>query len=149
MQTAIVKSMIKKYILHVVSKAPAQYLAVGGVAFIVEYSIFALLMHLFITPSALIFAQTASFSIGLTLSFFGNKLLTFKDSNKSYKHSSSSQFLKYSSLAGFNLILTNIFLYLLTHELELAPLVAKIVVMAAVITWNFLIFQRFIFKSAD
>lgn len=141
--------MIKKYLSIIASNKIIKYLIVGGMAFVTEYLIFLLLIQVFLFPNALTVAQTVSFVAGLLISFFGNKIITFKDSEYRYKHTSASQFLKYLVLAGINLMLTNVFLYVLTNEFGLVPLVAKVAVMLAVVAWNFLIFQKFIFKVSD
>ena len=138
---------MKRYITKIIATQSFRYIAVGGSAFVAEYIIFALLMNLLLVPSVLVIAQTISFSCGLGISFFGNKFITFSDTTKTYKHSASSQFFKYATLAVTNLVLTNIFIYGAVNIYGIAPLFAKILVMFAVVSWNFLIFQKIIFKT--
>jgi putative flippase GtrA len=123
------------------------YLTIGGLAFLVEYASFLLLIHFLTTPLGLIIAQSFSFCFGLVISFTGNRLLTFNDSNSTYKHSVSRQIKAYALLALINLGLSNLAIYALVHHLSVTPLIAKLIVMSMVVLWNFLIFNRVIFKK--
>lgn len=92
----------------------------------------------------LFLAQTCSFLLGLAVSFLGNRNITFR-SNGEYALSRGSQLWRYILLAFFNLILSNILIHILVAYM--VAMVAKLAVMAAVILWNYAIFNKIIFRS--
>lgn len=123
------------------------YGVVGVLAFAVEYASFLLLIKVISGSYALSAAQTLSFGLGLVVSFTGSRLFTFKSKGAAYAHSVTKQIGSYAVLAITNLVITNIAIYSLVHYLLFIPFVAKLLVMCMVIVWNFLIFQKIIFKS--
>lgn len=123
------------------SKKLVNYGLIGITAFVSEFLVFSLL----VTLIPLIASQSISFGVGLVISFMGNRLITFKTG--SFKYSVKRQFISYLTLACINLILTNIIIYIQVEHLELTPLLAKIITMFFVVGWNFLFFQRYIFRS--
>lgn len=123
------------------------YGLVGASAFAVEYASFLLLIRVISGPYALSVAQTLSFSLGLIVSFTGSRLFTFNNKDATYTHSVTRQIGSYVVLAVTNLVITNVVIYGLVHYLALMPFVAKVLVMCMVVVWNFLIFQKIIFKS--
>lgn len=118
-----------------------KYGFVGASAFTTEFLVFSVLM----STAPLLISQSVSFGTGLVVSFLGNRFITFKSGN--YTHSTRHQFFSYFTLACVNLLLTNIIIYTQVHYLGILPLPAKIITMAFVVVWNFLFFQRYIFKS--
>jgi len=119
------------------------YTGVGLCAFLVEYGCFVILHR---SGSVIIVAQTVSFIAGLLVSFLGNRLVTFND-RKDYSFSSSSQLWRYSILAVLNLVLTNWLIHLLVDRASVNPYVAKVIVMASVVIWNYAIYSKYIFKN--
>lgn len=123
-----------------------RYLFVGGLAFTVEYSSFLLIVFIF-SDSFLIVAQTLSFCLGLLTSFMGSQKFTFKHDTKPYYYSKKAQFVSYLSLATANLVVTNIIINLLVGPFDWAPWLAKIATMLSVVVWNYIIFNKFIFRT--
>lgn len=123
------------------------YVLVGALAFAIEYASFLLLIRWISGSYALSVAQTISFSLGLIVSFTGSRLFTFKGKDMTYAHSVSRQLGSYILLAVINLAITNLVIYGLVHYLLFIPFIAKLLVMCMVVVWNFLIFQKIIFKS--
>jgi len=123
------------------------YGLVGVLAFLAEYFSFIFLLNITITPHALVLAQSVSFSFGLIISFTGSRLFTFNDINSTYSHSVSRQISSYLTLAFINLVLSNLVIYAIVHYFSVTPFIAKLLVMSMVVVWNFLIFQKIIFKS--
>lgn len=121
-----------------------KYLAVGGSAFIVEYLMFVVLSSL---GQVLFISQTLSFIIGLIVSFTGNRKLTFRGKNTNYALSGPSQMSRYLALALVNLVLSNLAIYTLVDSFSVHELLAKVLVMAAVVVWNFAIFNKVIFRK--
>lgn len=121
-----------------------RYLLVGGTAFIFEYLVFVGLYSLF--GLWLLLANSLSFLCGLVLSFSLQRAWSFKKSQ--FQKTVRRQFFLYGSLALCNLVIINALLDYLTRE-GLDPRVGKIVVMAAIVCWNFLLMQRVIFKDME
>ncbi|NCU40621.1 GtrA family protein [Candidatus Saccharibacteria bacterium] len=121
----------------------SSYIAVGLTAFLTEYLSFFVLITV-MTP--LVLAQTISFSLGLMVSFYGNRKHTFSvDSD--YVFTGRSQLSRYVSLALFNLILSNILIYFLVEYVVIEPIISKIIVIGIIVTWNYTIFSKYIFKA--
>lgn len=123
------------------------YGLVGGLAFLVEYLSFILLLNIAPAPYTLMIAQSISFCLGLTVSFAGNRFFTFNDINQTYAHNVQRQAGLYLTLAFANLVLSNIIIYLLVHGFSVIPSISKLVVMVMVVLWNYIIFNKLIFKS--
>ena len=123
------------------NKRVRSYVIVGILSFLFEYGLFSLIYYI---TSNIIIAQTLSYGISLIANFFGNQKVTFRAKN-GFDKSISRQLIAFGVLALCNLILTNILIYLL-HSVGIIPAIAKLIVMASVVLWNFLIFQKFIFK---
>lgn len=120
------------------------YALVGGVAFTLEYICFLGLLQLLNGPMDLLVSQCISFCVGLLISFFGNKVLTF--SSGSHVKSSHYQFFKYILLALINLLLSAVIIFVLVKLLGVGPTLAKIVVMGMIAVWNYNIMRKVVFK---
>lgn len=114
-----------------------KFLMSGGLA-TTEYATF-LVLHSF--GLWLFVANALSFSCGLVVSFLLNKHWVF-----SHKGGYSKQFARYATLALVNLIISSS-IVLLVHKIGLSAMIAKLCVMAMVASWNFVIFQKVIFKK--
>lgn len=118
-----------------------RFLMSGGVSALVEYSTFLLLHGLGLV---LVLANALSFSCGLVVSFLLNKHWVF-----SHKGSARKQFAQYLVLAGVNLAAGSGVIVVLVHGLGLRPFVAKLCVMVMVAAWNFVIYQKIIFRHPE
>jgi putative flippase GtrA len=134
---------IKKYLSKALSKQFARYLIAGGTAFATEYLIFLGIFGL--TGMSIVISHSLSFLAGLFVSYTLNRQWVF--ASDSYAKRISYQMLSYVSLAGFNLIMTNIIINSLVVG-GVHPFISKILVMMMVAIWNFLIFRYFIFKTS-
>ena len=123
------------------------YLFVGGSAFIVEYISFIILLPLISMSYNIVVAQFISFCIGLIISFNGNRLYTFNSPDMTYARNVPSQISAYLTLAAINLCLSTLGIYILTHLFSVPPLLAKVIIMLMIVSWNFLIFNKLIFKT--
>lgn len=116
-----------------------KFLITGGTAAFVEFVLFYILHGVYgVNP---LVSQTISFLVGFVISFVVNKLWVFGSTGNT-KH----ELLKYCVLAVINIILSNIVVYLLL-SLGVVFWMTKIIVMAMVATWNYLLFQKIIFTS--
>ena len=116
-----------------------KFLIAGGLAAGTEYVSFVVL-KLFIDE--LIITQSLSFMCGFVVSFYLQKSWVFRSIGKTYE-----ELPKYLVLAVINLILSNIVMSLLVNTANLEEMIAKILVMAMIACWNYLIFQKIIFKT--
>lgn len=118
-----------------------KFIFTGGTAAGVEYIVF-LGLHFFLGPSWIFLSQTISFLCGFLVSFLLNRSWVFSN-----KTNTRLQLVKYTILACFNLVLTNGILWILVDKIGVHYLVAKIIVMAMVATWNYFFFSRLIFVN--
>ncbi len=123
------------------------YGVVGVLAFASEYFSFIFLIHILISSYSLLVAQSLSFSLGLIVSFTGNRLFAFNDAGRTYSHNIQKQVGLYLALAGINLLLSNVIIQVLVHGFSVIPAISKLVVMSMVVLWNYIIFNKLIFKS--
>lgn len=126
------------------SKRIVTYILVGGTAFTCEYICFLVLLQVLNGPSGLLASQCISFCVGILVSFFGNKVLTF--SSETHVKSSGHQFLEYVLLALTNLILSVMIIFALVNLLGIGPILAKIAVMGMVAAWNYNIMTKLVFR---
>jgi len=117
-----------------------KFLISGITAATVEYSIFLALLGF--ANATLITAQTLSFTVGFIISFLLNKKWVFKS-----KGSIFVELPKYLILALINILLSNVAMWLLVDMLHIKNWLAKALVMAAVASWNYFIFQKIIFRN--
>lgn len=100
----------------------------------VAFLIFNELVHIYI-------ASTISFVIGLVTSFLFNKFIVFKNSKKV----SRAEVLQFASLGIINSQLSSVITWGLS--LVITPLVSKIITMALIAVWNYVIMNLVIFKD--
>jgi putative flippase GtrA len=117
------------------------YLLSGCVAFAVEYTSF--LFFYYLLNFHLLVANSTSFLAGLIVSFSLNRLWVFNE--QEHAHKSHKQLILYFSLALTNLIIIN-FLISWFKSLGLNIALAKLSVMLIIVSWNFIIFRKLVFK---
>lgn len=120
------------------------YLLVGISAFICEYATFIFIVEM-LSNMNLVLPQTISYIVGLLVSFFGNRSVTFKEGDSIHANSFKKQAGQYLVLAAINVVLSNILLQVLAAG-DVNILIAKVIVIGAVALWNFIIFNKIIFK---
>jgi putative flippase GtrA len=121
-----------------------KYVITGGLAFVSEYSSFLLLFK--VLQLHLYLAASVSFIVGLIISFVLNRMWSFR--SEEFTRSQRQQVGLYLSLAAINLGLTNLFIFAAVN-LGILEEIAKVIAMALVVAWNFLIFKFVIFKNED
>lgn len=117
-----------------------RYILIGGSSAVFEYISFILLNYLL---SNIILANVISFIIGLLYSFLLHRGWTF--SGGSHRHNPSSQLLSYAILALVNVVLTSILIGFQVGTMNVPPFIAKLVCMALVVCWNYLLLNKVIF----
>lgn len=118
-----------------------RFLVSGGLAAVAEYSTFIMLSVMFLFPVVL--ANTLSFCLGFIISFTLNKHWVFQSDGNMKR-----QMISYLILAVVNLCLGNVVIWILV-EVSLPPLIAKIITMIFIASWNYGFFSRYIFKSTS
>jgi len=128
-------------VLHLIqAHKELRYVLSGGLSVVIEYISF-LLLILF-TP--LLVANSISFVIGIGSGFVFHKLWSFAG-NHSLK--TAHQVLAYCLVAAFNFLATNFIISFLVYSISLAPALAKIITMAVVAAWTYVLFNKLVFRS--
>jgi len=115
-----------------------RYLLVGGTSFGLEYGLFWLLFY-FSTP--LLLANTVAYLTIFGLNFMLNRLWTFQSQGNVQR-----QMLLYVLLVAFNLLASNVVIYLLVNQLLVPALIAKVMVMVMIVAWNFVLYKKVIYR---
>lgn len=119
-----------------------RFVASGGLAALTEYALYLVLFFgigLHVVP-----AQAISFFGGLIVSYLMNKFWVFRDTRRAeYK----KEFILFVLLGGTNLVVTSILIQVLVEGLNVYAPFAKFVLMACVAIWNYIIFQKIIFRK--
>jgi putative flippase GtrA len=108
------------------------YVLFGGLATIVDWSVFALGIYSFGMHYAL--AVTISFSFGSITNFTLNKYLNFQNKYKKVH----LQFLLYLVIALIGLALTILFMWLMIDGMAIGEFTARVITTAIVLIYNFL-----------
>lgn len=134
---------MKQYVKRITANQKARYLITGGSSFVIEYSVFAVLFHLL---NQLFVANSISFLCGLVYSFWLHKIWSFAGE---HKHKTHKQFVGYATLAGINLVITNIAIGLLVNYASIPAMVAKVLTMILIVLWNYVFLSKILFKEAE
>jgi putative flippase GtrA len=70
-----------------------------------------------------------------------NRFWSFKS-----KTSIKGQLVAYTLLFAFNLLASSAIIYILTDFLGFIPLISKLFAMGAVVSWNFILYKKVIYK---
>jgi len=89
-----------------------------------------------------ILSNTVAYVSGFWLSFLLNRFWSFKSKDNLLR-----QLLLYCILFVFNLILTNMFLYILTSVAGIPYAISKVFVMGVAVLWNFIIYKKIIYRK--
>ena len=115
-----------------------RYLLAGVFCAALEYLSFMLLQ----TKLHLVAANTLAYGLGFTASFLLNKYVVFHDNSGKTKQ----QFVLYCLLALFNYIVGTALLVWLVQSAGLPPFVAKAIAMLAVVSWNFVMYKKVVYR---
>jgi putative flippase GtrA len=117
-----------------------RYLIAGGFSAALEWGTFLLLYYVW--NWSVVWANTISFSIVLLINFILTKFWVFPGR---HRHSTSLQAVMYLGLALFNVAVSNI---IVANLSQLVPAgLAKLMTMAAVVSWNFVLMRLRIFGT--
>lgn len=127
--------------MNLINKKPLKFIIAGASAALLEFLSFIFFVNTL--ESSGVIAQTVSYLFGFALSFTLHRGWVFRSSG-----SIEGEFVKYSILAGVNIILTNLVLHSLIN-FGVNINLSKIFVMGMVALWNYLIFNKIIFKNQN
>ena len=132
-------SRLRKYLL---ASNKVRYVITGGSAFFVEYSCFALLLT---TTHMLLVANSISFIIGALFGFLMHKFWSFSGDHKLKTRHQLGAFI---AVAVFNFFIVNLLIAILVNYVHINAYIAKILVILLITLWNFIIFNRVIFRHS-
>jgi len=116
-----------------------RYLLVGGFSFLLEYGLFYVLWQIFSVHYLL--ANSIVYGSVSLINFLLNRTWTFNSSGQLKR-----QLFLYIALVVFNFFASNGLLYSLTGLLLIEPLISKVIVMCLLVSWNFVIYKKVIYK---
>lgn len=125
------------------TKRLLRFVISGGCAAFVEYATFFFFVHFL--NIQVILAQPLSFSCGVITSYILNKFWVFGHGMKNVKR---IELVLFGSLAMFNLFFTTVLMEVSVYLLHIQPLIVKIILMGCVAVWNYVIFNKIIFRSS-
>lgn len=135
-------NLVHKLNKSLLDKSQFRYLVAGGTAFVVDYLFLVTVYYVFELPLTL--ATTVGYFAGFLISFFANRYWVFGKSGATRQP--VKQVIEYTLLVIFNYFFTLIAIQQLDN-IGVKPSIGKIIVMIAIVVWNYLIFQKFIFSD--
>ena len=132
--------MIKKLLNNNLIKQILKFVVVGGLAFLIDYGIYTLLISAF--HVYYIIASVISF----TLSVIFNYILSIKLVFDVKKKQGPKEFIIFVILSVIGLILNSLILYLSVELMQIHKLIAKIIATFIVMIYNFITRKIFIEK---
>ncbi len=117
-----------------------RYIITGVSSFIIEYFLFFLLFRLLGIYELI--ANTVVVTIVFWFNFLMNRYWSFQSKEKPGK-----QLLLYLALFSFNTVISNLFIYIGVTIFGISPLISKVVVMCLIVTWNFVIYKKVIYRT--
>jgi len=116
-----------------------RYLVIGFSTFTIEYCLFFILSQIF--ELWYIYANSVALAVVFWFNFLLNRYWSFRSKAKLGK-----QLIQYGILFFVNIGMSNLLLYFLSDKLGIMPLISKILVMSAIVMWNFIIYKKVIYK---
>lgn len=113
------------------------YAVSGGTSAVVELGVYLLLIRWGVWYIA---ASVVAFLLSYITAFLFHKYIVFKKNDDFFKHLK-----RHLAVEGFNLIATNVLLFVLVERTSLGEEWSKILTMGLGATWNFLLFKFLVF----
>ena len=113
-------------------------LVTGFTSFGLEYTIFTLCNWVGLWY---IYSNTIAYVIIFWFNFLMNRFWSFQS-----KDNLGRQLVLFGMLFAFNLGATNVLIYFLSDIIGIIPAISKIIVMGAVVSWNFIIYKKVIYR---
>ena len=116
-----------------------RYIATGLMAAALEYLVFNIMYHYL---EVLYIPNSTGMAAGFILSFVLNRIWSFESKGNAVK-----QFCLNLALFCLNLLISNYVIHLLSDRVGMIPALSKVIVMGIIITWNFVIYRKIIYKK--
>lgn len=116
-----------------------RYLITGFSSAAIELSLLYLLKD--VAKLSIIEANSIALTIVFWFNFLMNRFFSFKSSSSIKK-----QLIMYGILFVFNLGASDLIMHLLTSSLHIQYLLAKVFAIGAVVSWNFVLYKKVIYK---
>ena len=117
-----------------------KYLVVGFSSFGLDYGLFALFVKVF--NVYYLYANIFIYIFVFWFNYILNRCWSFQS-----KEPLRTQLKKYFLLFIFNLLAANVILiYFLTDIIGIPEMISKILIMGAVVSWNFILYKKVIYK---
>ena len=129
---------IKKYLQKDILKQICMYLIVGGSSALIELFVFWLLREVF--DQSIIVSNVSAIILSTTYNFLLSRGVTFKSTSNIMR-----SLILYLILFAFNTTFSTIVIYI-AESCGLPGLVGKIIAMACIVSWNFILYRKVIFK---
>ena len=116
-----------------------RYLITGFLSFGVEYALFILLLKVFgvwyMAANALVYI------VVFWLNFLMHRFWSFQSKGNAWR-----QVFLYTILFFINLAAISLLMYVFTGMLGINPMISKVLVMGAVVSWNFILYKKVIYR---
>lgn len=116
-----------------------RYLITGFVSFGVEYALFVLLLKVF--SMWYMIANALVYIIIFWLNFLMHRFWSFQS-----KGNARRQVFLYTILFFINLTAISLLMYVFTDMFGIHPMISKVLVMGAVVSWNFILYKKVIYR---
>ena len=126
---------------HLLTLNFIRYLIVGFTTFGLDFGLF----HIFdtYTPLKGLPANMTTTLMSLSFNFYMSNFWTFKVGGKD----KVKKLQRYSILAVFNYIFTNIFFYVVNVLFGVNAIVTKVIATGIIVCWNYFIYKLWVFKN--
>jgi len=131
----LISGLLGKETFHEFKK----YIIVGLASFSLEYLMF-FILYKFLGLWYML-ANTIVYIIIFWFNFLVNRAWSFKRRENFVR-----QLALYGTLFVFNLFAINLLMYLISDGIGITPLISKVMVMCFVVSWNFILYKKIIYK---
>ena len=121
-----------------------RYFITGGIAFVVDFSVFALCLSVF--EFHYLIANAISLILGLIVNYIISIRFVFVACKRNIKNK-PLEFSYFAFIGILGVCLNQLFLYLLVDLARFSPIFSKIMASALVLMWNFLARKLLLFKN--
>lgn len=130
---------LQEFLDEKVLKQFKRYVICGFSSFALEYALFTLLLQ--IMKLWYIVANSIAYVIIFWFNFLLNRYWSFES-----KADLKKQLVMYSFLFLFNIAAQNTLMYVLSDMAQISPQISKVLIMGAVVSWNFIIYKKIIYR---
>lgn len=122
-----------------------RYLFTGGLAFIVDFGLFAL--FLYVVEIHYLLANLAGLIGGLVLNYIMSVAWVFADCTRKMERKKGAEFLVFTLVGIAGVGINQLLMFIMVGQLTINEMVSKVVAAGIVLMWNFLARKLLLFKS--